>query len=69
MSRYGGNGYHRTKPKISFMLATCCLFLMALVLTGIFQIQVNLDVINTNPRAVVIAVVFVGLAALLLYEW
>lgn len=62
-------GYRRIKPKISFFLATCFLIVLALILTGILFVSIDLSPFETNPRAVIIAVVFAGLAALLLFEW
>ena len=61
--------YRRAKPKVSFALATAMLITLALMLTGILQISVDLSVIDTNPQLVAVALVFSLIAALLLYEW
>ena len=61
--------YRHTKPKVSFALATAMLITLALMLTGILQISVDLSVIDTNPQLVAVALVFSLIAALLLYEW
>ena len=42
---------------------------LALWLTGILQIQIDLTPVDTNPTAVLVALVMSLLAALLLYEW
>jgi hypothetical protein len=61
--------YRRARPKVSFALATAMLITLALMLTGILRFNFDLSPLDTNPQAVVIAVVFSILAALLLYEW
>ena len=61
--------YRRARPKVSFALATAMLIMLALVLSGLVHISIDLSAIDTNPQAVVIALVFSVLAALLLYEW
>jgi hypothetical protein len=45
------------------------IIVLALWLTGILQIQVDLAPIDNNPTAVLVALVMSLLAALLLYEW
>jgi hypothetical protein len=67
VSRYGG--YRRARPKISFTLATAMLVTLGLILTGILHVTLDLSVLDTNPTSVLVAVVFMVLAALLLYEW
>lgn len=61
--------YRRVRPFVSFALATGMIFVLALWLTGILQIGVDLTPIDTNPTAVLVALVMSLLAALLLYEW
>jgi hypothetical protein len=61
--------YRHTKPKVSFALATAMLITLALILTGILHVSVDLSVIDTNPQLVAVALVFSLIAALLLYEW
>ncbi len=57
------------RPAVSFALATGMIIVIALWLTGILQISVDLTPIDTNPTAVLVALVMSLLAALLLYEW
>ena len=40
-----------------------------LALTGILKIEFDLTPLDTNPQAVIVAIVFSLLAGLLLYEW
>ncbi len=61
--------YRRARPKVSFALATAMLITLALALTGILRLNIDLSPLDTNPQAVAVAVVFSVLAALLLYEW
>jgi len=61
--------YRRVRPKFSFALATAMIITIALALTGILKIEFDLTPLDANPQAVLIAVVFSLLAALLLYEW
>jgi hypothetical protein len=61
--------YRRMRPIVSFALATGMIIVLALWLTGILQIQVDLAPIDNNPTAVLVALVMSLLAALLLYEW
>ena len=61
--------YRRTKPKFSFTLATAMLITLALMLTGILHVSLDLSVIDTNPQLVAVGLVFSIIAALLLYEW
>lgn len=61
--------YRRIRPIVSFTLATGMIIILALWLTGILQIQVDLAPIDENPQAVLVAVVMSLIAALLLYEW
>src|SRR5512143_2820538 len=70
-ARQGGyvGRYRRMRPVVSFALATAMIIVLALWLTGILQISVDLTPIDTNPTAVLVALVMSLLAALLLYEW
>lgn len=61
--------YRRMRPKVSFALATAMIVTMGLALTGILKIEFDLTPLDTNPQAVIIAIVFSLLAGLLLYEW
>lgn len=61
--------YRRMRPVVSFALATGMILVLALWLTGILQIQVDLTPVDQNPTAVLVALVMSLLAALLLYEW
>ncbi len=61
--------YRRMRPVVSFALATGKIIVIALWLTGILQISVDLMPIDSNPTAVIVALVMTLLAALLLYEW
>ncbi len=61
--------YRRMRPVVSFGLATAMILVLALWLTGILQIQIDLSPIDNNPTAVLVAIVMSLLAALLLYEW
>jgi hypothetical protein len=61
--------YRRTRPRVSFALATAMLFVLALALTGVLQFTVDLSVLDTNPQMVAVGLVFAVIAALLLYEW
>lgn len=61
--------YRRMRPKVSFALATAMIVTMGLALTGILKIEFDLTPLDTNPQAVIVAIVFSLLAGLLLYEW
>ncbi len=61
--------YRRMRPLVSFALAAAMIVILALWLTGILRIQVDLTPIDQNPTAVLVAVVMSLIAALLLYEW
>ncbi|MGQ9490000.1 MAG: hypothetical protein ACUVR4_08850 [Anaerolineae bacterium] len=61
--------YRRARPKISFALATAMIVTIALVLAGILRIEFDWTPVETNPQAVLIALVLSALAGLLLYEW
>ena len=61
--------YRRMRPVVSFALATGMIVVLALWLTGILQIQVDVTPVDTNPTAVLVALVMALLSALLLYEW
>ena len=57
------------RPKVSFALATAMVIMMALMLTGVLKVNLDLTVLDTNPQLVAVAIVFSLLASLLLYEW
>ncbi len=61
--------YRRMRPKVSFALATAMIITLGLALTGILKIEFDLTPLDTNPQAVIVAIVFSLLAGLLLYEW
>lgn len=61
--------YRRARPKVSFALATAMVVTMALILTGLLRVNLDLTVLDTNPQSVAVAIVFSLLASLLLYEW
>ncbi len=61
--------YRRMRPKVSFALATAMIVTLGLALTGILKIEFDLTPLDTNPQAVIVAIVFSLLAGLLLYEW
>ena len=57
------------RPLVSFTLATGMIVVLALWLTGILQIQIDLAPVDENPTAVLVAIVMSLIAGLLLYEW
>ena len=61
--------YRRARPKVSFALATAMVIVIALILSGILQISIDMAPIENNPQAVALAIVLSIIAALLLYEW
>ena len=61
--------YRHARPKVSFALATAMVIMMALMLTGVLKVSLDLTVLDTNPQLVAVAIVFSLLASLLLYEW
>lgn len=61
--------YRRVRPVVSFTLATGFLFLLAAILTGVLHVELDLSVLDTNQQAVIIALIFSSIAAMLLYEW
>ncbi len=61
--------YHRARPVVSFALATITLILLALLVSGIVHISVDLTPITANPQLVAVALLFAAISALLLYEW
>jgi len=61
--------YRRVRPKVSFALATAMIVAIALALAGILRVEFDWSPVETNPQAVLIALVLSALAGLLLYEW
>jgi hypothetical protein len=61
--------YHRARPVVSFTLATLMLIILALLLSGILHISIDLTPITNNPQLVAVALLFAAISALLLYEW
>jgi hypothetical protein len=61
--------YHRARPVVSFTLATAMLIILALLLSGILHISIDLTPITNNPQLVAVALLFAAISALLLYEW
>ncbi|GEM_PF-920069 len=61
--------YYRARPVVSFTLATAMLILLALLLSGVVHISVDLTPITENPQLVAVALLFAAISALLLYEW
>ena len=66
---YRNSGFRRARPRVSFALATSMLVVLGMALSGMLQIELDLAVVERNPQAVGVALVFVMLAAALLYEW
>jgi hypothetical protein len=63
------NRYRRARPVVSFGLATMMLILLALLLSGVIRLSVDLTPVTGNPQLVAVALLFAGISALLLYEW
>lgn len=63
------HSYRRARPAVSFTLATMMLVLLALLLSGVAHISIDLTQVTNNPQLVAVAVLFSAIAALLLYEW
>lgn len=61
--------YRYARPKVSFALATGMVITIAMMLTGVLKVNLDLTVLDTNPQLVAVAIVFSLLASLLLYEW
>lgn len=61
--------YRRTRPVVSFALATLMLIVLALLLSGVMTIDINLSVVSSNPQLVGVSLLFAIISALLLYEW
>ena len=61
--------YRRARPAVSFTLATMMLILLALMLSGIVHVSLDLTPVTNNPQLVAVALLFSAIAALLLYEW
>lgn len=61
--------YRRVRPRFSFALATAMIITIALALTGILRIELDLTPLDTNPQSVLIAIILSVLAGALLYEW
>lgn len=66
---YRHSGFRRTRPRVSFALATSMLAVLGMALSGMLQVELDFAVVERNPQAVGVALVFVMLAAALLYEW
>ena len=63
------HSYRRARPFVSFALATGMLILLALILSGVLQLRIDLTPITSNPQLVGVALLFAGISALLLFEW
>ena len=61
--------YRRARPFVSFALATAMLVFLALILSGVLQLRIDLAPVTSNPQLVGVALLFAGISALLLYEW
>jgi len=61
--------YHRARPVVSFTLATAMLIILALLLSGILHVSIDLTPVTNNPQLVAVALLFAAISALLLYEW
>ncbi len=61
--------YHRARPVVSFTLATIMLIILALLLSGILHLSLDLTPVTDNPQLVAVALLFAAISALLLYEW
>ncbi|MGC8779653.1 MAG: hypothetical protein ACP5UQ_02210 [Anaerolineae bacterium] len=61
--------YHRARPVVSFTLATAMLIFLALILSGILHISIDLRPVTENPQLVAVSLLFAAISALLLYEW
>jgi hypothetical protein len=61
--------YRRARPVVSFALATGMLVFLALLLSGILHLSVDLTPVTSNPQLVAVALLFAAISALLLYEW
>jgi hypothetical protein len=61
--------YRRARPVVSFALATGMLIFLALLLSGILHLSVDLTPVTNNPQLVAVALLFAAISALLLYEW
>ena len=61
--------YRRARPYVSFALATGMLILLALILSGVLRIQIDLAPVTSNPQLVGVALLFAAISALLLFEW
>ena len=61
--------YRHARPKVSFALATAMVIVIALMLSGILHISIDMTPIQDNPQAVALAIVLSIIAGLLLYEW
>ncbi len=62
--RYGG--WYRHRPKVSFALASLCIFLLTGILTGI--VQINIDP-SQATQGTLGAFIIAILACLAIYEW
>lgn len=63
------NRYRRARPAVSFTLATMMLILLALMLSGVLRVSIDLTPVTSNPQLVAVALLFAAISALLLYEW
>jgi hypothetical protein len=63
------HNYRRARPVVSFALATTMLVFLALLLSGILHLNIDLSPVTSNPQLVAVALLFAAISALLLYEW
>jgi hypothetical protein len=62
-------GFRRTKPRISFALATLFIVLLLFLLSGGAELTLRLERIAERPEILLVGGIFAFMAILLLYEW
>ncbi len=61
-----GGWYRRRRPQVSFALACICIFMLAGILTGVIQINIDPDAITPATLGTFVIAL---LACLAIYEW